>query len=128
MSAIALLTDHHRYFLYCGFVDMKKSFDALCGIVCNELGRTAGEKDIFIFLNRRCTHIKLLLAEADGFTLLYRRLHKGRFQVPPADHTGALQISAHELLLLLSGLHPGSNQKKEDRYAHFEYAKSTVHV
>lgn len=119
MSAIALLSDHHRYFLYSGFVDMKKSFDALCGIVCNELGRTVGEKDIFIFLNKRCTHIKLLLAEADGFTLFYRRLHKGRFQMPPADHRGALQLSAHELLLLLSGLQ-WQRREKRGSYAQFQ--------
>jgi transposase len=112
MSAIALLTDHHRYFLYSGFVDMKKSFDALCGIVVNELGRTVNEKDIFIFLNKRCTHIKLLLVEQDGYTLFYRRLHKGRFNVPAADDTGAIQISANELWLLLSGLHWQRSEKR----------------
>jgi len=104
MSAIALLSDHHRYYLYTGFIDMKKSFDALCGIIRNELGRTVSDKDIFIFLNKRCTHIKLLLTEADGFTLLYRRLHKGRFNVCSLDNTGTIQISANELLLLISGL------------------------
>lgn len=104
MSAIALLTDHYRYFLYSGFVDMKKSFDGLCGIVRNELGRPISEKEIFIFLNKRCTHIKLLLVESDGFTLLYRRLHKGRFNIPATDDKGSIQINANELLLLLSGL------------------------
>ena len=112
MSAIALLTDHHRYFLYSGFVDMKKSFDGLCGIVRNELGKSVSNKDIFIFLNKRCTHIKLLLVEADGFTLLYRRLHKGRFNLPAMDDTGAIQISAHELLQLLSGLHWQRSEKR----------------
>jgi transposase len=104
MSAIALLTDHHRYFLYSGFVDMKKSFDGLCGIVNNELGRTVNDKEIFIFLNKRCTHVKLLLAETDGYTLFYRRLHKGRFNVPATDDTGAIQLNAQELVYLLSGL------------------------
>lgn len=112
MSAIALLTDHHRYFLYSGFVNMSKSFDALCGIVRNELGRTVNDKEIFIFLNKRCSHIKLLLAEADGYTLFYRRLHKGRFNVPAADDTGVIQLTAQELLFLLSGL---SWQRSEKR-------------
>lgn len=111
MSAIALLTDHHRYYLYSGFIDMKKSFDGLCGIVRTELGRTVNDKDIFIFLNKRCTHIKLLLAEADGFTLLYRRLHKGRFNVCATDDTSAIQLSANELLLLISGLHWQRSEK-----------------
>ena len=114
MSAIALLTDHHRYYLYSGFVDMKKSFDGLCGIVRDELGRTINDKDIFIFLNKRATHIKLLLVEADGFTLLYRRLHKGRFNVSLAGDAGAIQISASELLLLLCGLHLQRSEKEVD--------------
>jgi transposase len=104
MSAIILLTDYHRYYLYSSFVDMKKSFDGLCGIVRNELGRTVNDKEVFIFLNKRCTHIKLLLAETDGYTLFYRRLHKGRFNIPPADDTGAIQLNAQELQFLLSGL------------------------
>jgi transposase len=112
MSAIALLTDHHRYYLYGGYIHMKKSFDGLCGIICNELGRTVSDKDIFIFLNKRGTHIKLLLVEADGFTMLYRRLHKGRFTIPETAGAGSMQISAHDLLLLLSGLQPQRSLNK----------------
>jgi transposase len=109
MSAIALLTDRHSYFLYSGAADMRKSIDGLCGIVYNELGREVNDKDVFIFLNRRCTHIKLLLQEADGFTLLFRRLHKGRFSLPAAREEGdektAMQMSATDLISMLSGLH-----------------------
>jgi transposase len=112
MSAIILLTDYHRYYLYSGFIDMKKSFDGLCGIVRNELGRTVNDKEIFIFLNKRCTHIKLLLAETDGYTLFYRRLHKGRFNIPAADETGAIQLNAQELLFLLSGLAWQQSEKR----------------
>lgn len=112
MSAIALLTDHHAYYLYSGSADMRKSIDGLCGIVYNELGREVNYKDVFIFLNKRCTHIKLLLQEADGFTLLYRRLHNGRFIMPAAaDGEAALQLSATELLSMLSGLHLHRSKK-----------------
>jgi len=108
MSAIALLTDRHAYFLYSGAADMRKSIDGLCGIVYNELGREVNDKDVFIFLNKRCTHIKLLLQEHDGFTLLFRRLHKGRFSLPAdrgeGDNT-AMPMSATDLLSMLSGLH-----------------------
>jgi len=112
MSAIALLTDHHSYYLYAGQVDMKKSFDGLCGIVRNELGRAVNDRDVFIFLNKRCTHIKLLLHEADGFTLLYRRLHKGRFTLPEISAgTAAIQLSSTELLSMLAGLHLHRSKK-----------------
>ena len=113
MSAIALLSDRHRYFLYNGCADMRKSIDGLCGIVHNELGRAVNDKDVFIFLNKRGSHIKLLLQEADGFTLLYRRLHKGRFIMPDtAEGGGAIQMSATDLLSMLSGLHLHRSTKR----------------
>jgi len=113
MSAIALLTDHHQYFLYAGHTDMRKSFHGLCGIVRNELGKEVGDRDIFIFLNKRCTHIKLLLYETDGFTLLYRRLHKGRFSLPSAVAIGgAIHLTSTELLSMLSGLHLHRSKKR----------------
>jgi transposase len=112
MSAIALLTDHHAYYLYSQSADMRKSIDGLCGIVYNELGREVNYKDVFIFLNKRGTHIKLLLQESDGFTLLYRRLHKGRFIMPAVDGGEvAMQLSAIELLSMLSGLHLHQSKK-----------------
>ncbi len=113
MSAIALLTDYHSYYLYSSHTDMRKSIDGLCGIVYNELGREVNHKDVFIFLNKRCTHIKLLLQEADGFTLLFRRLHKGRFSMPAVeDNKGAIQMSATDLLSLLSGLNLHRTKKR----------------
>lgn len=112
MSAIVLLTDHHQYFLYSSPADMRKSIDGLCGIVNNELGRRVNHKDVFIFVNKRGTHIKLLLQEADGFTLLFRRLHKGRFMMPDiAEGQGAIQMSATDLLSMLSGLHLHRSRK-----------------
>lgn len=112
MSAIVLLTDFHFYYLYSGSTDMRKSIDGLCGIVYNELGKEVNNKDVFIFLNKRGTHIKLLLHEADGFTLIYRRLHKGRFIMPAvADGEGVMQLSAIDLLSMLSGLHLHRSKK-----------------
>jgi len=112
MSAIVLLTDHHQYFLYSSPADMRKSIDGLCGIVYNELGREVNYKDVFIFVNKRGSHIKLLLQEADGFTLLFRRLHKGRFMMPNiAEGQSAIKMSATDLLSMLSGLHLHRSKK-----------------
>lgn len=106
MSAIALLTDRHHYYLYAGHVDFRKSFDGLCGVVHNQLGRQVILGDVFIFLNKDRTHIKLLLQESDGMTILYRRLHKGRFKLPDmAAVDGTVQLAATELLSMLMRLH-----------------------
>ena len=106
MSAVALFSDLYNYFLYAGRADMRKSFDGLSGIVVNELGREVNEKDVFIFLNKECTHIKVLVYETDGFTLFYRRLHKGRFTLPAnAAVNGSIQLRALDLISMLQGLH-----------------------
>ncbi len=49
---------------------MRKSFDGLTGLVRNELDRAPGSGDVFAFLNRSRTHIKLLHWENGGYVLI----------------------------------------------------------
>lgn len=51
----------------------------LCGIVANELVRVAHSGEVFIFINRKKNHIKLLHREAGGFVLYHKRLEAGIF-------------------------------------------------
>lgn len=112
MSSLVLFSDHHNYFLYASHTSMRKSFDGLSGIVLNELGRQVNDKDVFIFLNKQRSHIKVLLYEADGFTLFYRRLHKGRFILPAATASnGSIQLTATDLLSMLHGLNLHQQKK-----------------
>jgi len=66
-----------QYYLYSRPTDMRKGFDSLCGIVKWQMALNALNGSVFIFLNRRRTHIKLLLWEGDGFSIYYKRLEKG---------------------------------------------------
>lgn len=112
MSSLFLFSDRHNYFLYAGRADMRKSFDGLSGIVRNELGREVNARDVFIFLNKELTHIKVLLYETDGFTLFYRRLHKGRFTLPAATASnGSIPLTATDLLSMLHGLNLHQHKK-----------------
>jgi hypothetical protein len=105
MSAIIVLTDRHRYFLYTQAADMRKSFAGLCGIVNNVMQLPISDNDVFVFLNRDFTHLKLLLHESSGFTLLCRRLDKGRFKMPEAGGSSeSLKLSAAEVIALVKGL------------------------
>jgi transposase len=84
---------------------MRKGFDSLCGIVLNELGRRATDGDGFIFINKRRTHLKLLIFEEGGFTISYRRLEKGTFEVPTFDRDArSLQLSSDQLHFILKGI------------------------
>ncbi len=84
---------------------MRKGFDSLCGIVQSQLSKDPLSGDVYIFLNRRRTHIKLLLWEGDGFSIYYKRLEKGSYELPEVKASDAqLSIRSRQLLLMLEGI------------------------
>ncbi len=88
-----------RYFFYREAADMRKGFDGLSGLVASELNRDPLSGDVFVFINRRRTHLKLLVWDRNGFVIFYKRLERGSFEIPA---TGAL--SWHQLVLMLEGI------------------------
>lgn len=96
------LSSSHIYHLYKPGCDMRKSFDGLCGLVSSELGGSPTSGDVFIFLNKSGTRIKLLHWEHGGFVLYYKRLESGTFRRPTKD--GNL-ISWSDLVLMVEGIH-----------------------
>lgn len=78
---------------------MRKSFEGLCGLVASELKRDATSGEVFVFLNRQRTHIKLLHWEHGGFVLYYKRLEQGTF---PASSKG--QLTWAGLVLMIEGI------------------------
>jgi transposase len=118
MSSLLHLTDQRRYHLYRKETDMRKGFDSLCGIIQNELGRQVISGDAFIFINKPRTHLKLLVWEHDGFTIVYRRLEKGAFEVPAFNlDQDSLSITSDELNFILKGIKL-SSVKYRRRYQH----------
>lgn len=120
-----LLSPWVRYFLCRSPTDMRKSFDGLCGVIKNNMGQDMLTGDVFIFLNKRRTHIKLLLWERDGFSIYYKRLEQGTFEIPLSNsglQSGA--ISHQQLLLILQGIslknirHRKRYQTKTNSYSH----------
>ncbi len=106
-----------RYFLYRHPTDIRKSFDGLSGIIQNELAQNPLGGDVFIFLNKRRTHIKLLHFEGDGYALYYKRLEKGTFELPGFSGDKGEVICAARLQLILSGVSL-KNIKYRPRYQH----------
>jgi len=58
-----------RFFLYGESVDMRKGFDGLSGLVRNSLDRDPLAGEVYIFLNRSRTLVKLLHWEAGGLVI-----------------------------------------------------------
>ena len=118
MSSMIALTDQRSYHLYRKETDMRKGFNLLCGIVVNELGRQVMGGDAFIFINKPRTHLKLLVYEQGGFTIFYRRLEKGAFEVPAFNlDAKSMQISANQLNFILQGVSLQSIKYRK-RYQH----------
>jgi len=96
------LSSSNNYYLYNKVCDMRKGFNGLSGLVRNELEREPTSGDVFIFLNRPRTHLKLLHWERGGFVLYYKRLERGSFTPPDYDDTGA--VSWADLVLMVEGI------------------------
>ena len=102
-----------RYFLYAGPTDMRKSFDGLCGLVINYLGEDPMSGDVFIFMNRRRTLIKLLVWDQTGFVIFYKRLEKGTFEMPFIENGHkSVKITRRTLMLILEGISLNSIQTR----------------
>ena len=113
------LTDAAEILLHLPATDMRKSFDGLCGIVRQALGREPTDGSFFVFVNGRRDRVKILHWERDGFELWYRRLEEGTIE-PLVDAQGQISatLAATELTMLLSGVALRSiNRRKRYRRA-----------
>ena len=75
-------TSSQRYYLSRQAADMRKSYDGLGGVVRQGLGRDPLSGEVFIFLNRRRTMVKLLVWDRSGFVIWGKRLERGTFELP----------------------------------------------
>lgn len=88
-------------------VDMRKSFEGLANQVRFALGHDPLSGHVYVFLNRRQTLVKMLVWTRGGFTIVYKRLERGRFAFPERVASGALAsmpIDMRELSMLLEGV------------------------
>jgi transposase len=101
------LSSGSRYYLWREPVDMRKSFDGLQGLVTGQMGRDALSGEVFIFMNRRRDQVKMLVWDRSGFVIYYKRLERGRFELPAAaggEHIRGQVLPWADLLLILEGV------------------------
>ncbi len=113
-----LFSERYRYFIYCGACDMRKGYDGLSGLVLNEFKMSPLSGDVFVFLSRPRTKIKILHWQSDGFVIYSKRLEKGTFELPKLNSAnGSIEIASDQLQFILSGIML-SSVKKRVRYEH----------
>jgi transposase len=102
-----LLPRSVRVYVAAAPANLRKSFEGLSNEVRGlSLDPLSGH--VFLFLNRRRTQVKMLVLTRGGFTIVHKRLERGRFTFPEQVVPGAtrVEIDAHELSALLEGLQP----------------------
>jgi len=108
------LDDTMRYYLYPCPADMRKGFYTLSGIVTNSMGRDIQSGDVFIFLNRSLTGIKLLHMECGGLVIYHMKLEEGTFKLPSFDEgTSCFVTSWQELMQLVDSSSRGKMYRKK---------------
>ena len=73
----------------------------LSGLVMAEMNGDPYDGSVYLFINRRRDRMKLVVWESTGFTLYYKRLERGTFELPEPGQT---QISWEVLMLMLTGI------------------------
>ena len=85
-------------------VDMRKGFCGLSQIVCDIWRQDPFTGHLFVLLRKRRDRVKVLFWEKSGFLLLYKRLWRGRFQMPVLNMgNDGIELDAAQLTMLLAG-------------------------
>jgi transposase len=106
---VILLPEAVRIYVAAQPVSLRKSFEGLSNEVRSVLDRDPLSGHIFLFLNRTRSQIKILMFTRGGYTILHKRLERGRFSFPGRLVEGAasVEVDVHELSMLLEGLEVG---------------------
>jgi len=86
-------------------IDLRKSFEGLCGIVASVFQRNVLDGHLFLFINKRRDRIKAMWFDRDGLAIFYKRLEKGRFELPrDAQAQSQVTLDSTALAMLLGGV------------------------
>jgi transposase len=105
-EAVILLPESVRIYVATAPANLRKSFEGLSNEVRTALQSDPLSGHVFLFLNRRRTQMKFLVWTRGGFTIVQKRLERGRFTFPDrvTPEAARVEIDAHELAMLLEGL------------------------
>ena len=79
--------------------DMRRSFDGLSLAAREHVGEDVDAGALFVFVNKRKNRLKVLWLDGRGHCILYKRLHRARFEIP-----GERIVDARSLAAILRGV------------------------
>lgn len=99
-----------RIFLARAVVDMRKSFDSLSDLVRGQLGMDPYTGDVFVFVGKSRSRVKILVWDTSGFWVCAKRLEGGMFALPagaqPPNSRESMPLTAAQVQMLLEGIAP----------------------
>lgn len=115
--------DQVRIWLYTQPTDMRKSYNGLSTLVKQRLGEDPLSGQLFVFINRKRTRMKVLYFDRSGYCVWSKRLEQGQF------HTVAGEALKHtpsrtDLRLIIEGIDVQSIRRFK-RYKHSNKAVQT---
>lgn len=97
-------TSEHRYYVYQGIVDFRKSFDGLFGIIKAIMESNPLDGNVYIFFNKRKNQIRLMVYDHGGLVLLSKRLERGTFETIKSENKTNTQITWTQLICMMQGI------------------------
>ena len=107
------LNESNRYLVCLQGVDLRKGVDGLCGLI-RYLSLNPANGDVYVFLNKTRTTMKLLHWERGGFVIYYKRMERGRIshKIFIKGGVGFRSFRWDELMLFMEGISPKTKRRK----------------
>jgi len=99
-----------RIWLYTQPTDMRKSYDGLSALVKGPLADDPQSGQLFVFINRKRTQMKVLYFDRSGYCIWSKRLEQGRFHFRQVLN-GKLALTWMDLKLIVEGIDTTSIQR-----------------
>ncbi len=104
-----------RVWLYTEPTDMRKAFNGLSGMVKHQLQEDPLSGQLFVFINRRKTQVKVLYFDRSGYCIWSKRLVQGQFN-HATSATSKQSLDWLQLKLMLEGIEL-KNTRQYKRFA-----------
>lgn len=92
-----------KIWLYTRPTDMRKSFDGLCALIKQQLNANPLSGELFVFVNQRRTLMKILFFDRTGYSIWFKRLEQGAFQLPSTSGEQA-PLNYTQLKCIMEGI------------------------
>ena len=100
------LSENLRFYIFNGRTNLRGGYIRLCATIREEMGcDPRNENNVYIFINRKCTIIRMLHYERGFYVMYEKRPETGRFRRPVYDsRSGKYKISYADLVCLTEGM------------------------